>query len=341
MIPELNQRSQDIFRLIVDAYLETGVPVGSRTLSKLLVDGLSPATIRNVMQDLEDMGLLYAPHTSAGRLPTEHGLRLFVDGLMEVANLDAADKQQIEALQRGHSTEQVYADASSMLAGLSSCAGVVLTPTAEKPIKSIQFTLLSPGQALVIVVGADGSLENRLMQVPLDVSTSTLLTASNYLNDRLSGRTLAEAKKQILDDIQNNKSTLDRLTAAVVAQGLASTPDNGGTLVVRGTAQLLNDVKAIEELTRIRKLFEALEKQETILKLLDAAQTANGIRIFIGAENQIFGDAGLSMIVSPYKDSQKRVVGAIGVIGPTRVNYGRIVPIVDYTSQILARLVGS
>lgn len=345
MITELNQRSQEIFRLIVDAYLETGEPVGSRTLSRLITTGLSPATIRNVMADLEELGLLYAPHTSAGRLPTETGLRLFVDGLMEIGALREDERKQIDRLKKpgAKGIEKIYEEAGNVLSGLSSCAGIVFAPKTDKPLKQIQFVNLGPGRVLVVLVSSDGMVENRLMEVPLDLPSSSLIMASNFLNDRLIGRTISEAGADILAEIKSQRAALDVLTADVVSRGLAvqAQGNDGGVLIVKGHSHLLSDIRAVDELERIRQIMDALENRQTMLKLLQAAGEADGIRVFIGAENQSFSHAGLSMVVAPYKNTEQKIVGAIGVIGPTRLNYGRIVPIVDYTSKIMTHLVGS
>ncbi len=342
MITELNQRSQEIFRLIVDAYLETGEPVGSRTLSRLLASGLSPATVRNVMADLEELGLLYSPHTSAGRLPTDIGLRLFVDGLMEMGALRDDERKKIDHLKKT-GFENIYEQAGNVLSGLSSCAGIVFAPKTDKPLKQIQFVNLGPGRVLVVLVSSDGMVENRLMEVPLDLPSSSLIMAANFLNDRLIGRTISETSADILADIKSQRAQLDALTADVVARGLAvqTQGSDGGVLIVKGHSHLLSDIRAVDELERIRQIMDALENRHTMLKLLEATEEADGIRVFIGAENKTFSHAGLSMVVAPYKNTDQKIVGAIGVIGPTRLNYGRIVPIVDYTSKIMTHLVGS
>lgn len=341
MIHEMNERAQDIFRLIVDSYLSTGEPVGSRTLSKLMAGagGLSPASIRNVMADLEDLGLLYAPHTSAGRLPTQTGLRFFVDALMEVSNIDD-ERKQIDALKRGNAgqIETVMDQAGKMLAGLSSCASIVATPTRDRAIRQIQFLPLAPTQALAVLVFQDGSIENRLITVPQELSAASLTMASNYLNDRLASRSLADARRLIEDDIKSNRMALDHLTTKVVQEGLAIADQQSGHFFVRGQARLLEDVKAIEDLEAIQSLLSLLDQQETMAKLLEAAEEGQGVRIYIGSENRLFNHAGLSMVVAPTLNSARQVVGAVGVIGPTRLNYGRIVPIVDYTTQVISRL---
>ena len=344
MISELNQRSRDIFRTIVDAYVETGEPIGSRTISRRLGISLSPATIRNVMADLEDLGLLYSPHTSAGRLPTEAGLRLFVHGLLEVGALSEQERENInvKCATSNRSLPEVLAEASSMLSGLSSCAGLVLAPKTDRTLKHIEFVNLGPGRALVVLVTEDVLVENRVQEVPLGMPASTLQTASNFLNAKLIGRTLDEARNAVTREMDEQKTQLDELSSRVVEAGLATWAGSGSTghLIVRGQAKLLDDVTALSDLERIRALFEALETKEATLRLLDAANKAEGVQIFIGAENTLFSHAGCSLIIAPYQNSREQIVGAIGVIGPTRINYARIIPMVDYTAKVIGRLLG-
>jgi heat-inducible transcriptional repressor len=343
-ISELNERSREIFRLIVDGYVQTGEPIGSRTLSRLLGQNLSPATIRNVMADLEEAGLLYSPHTSAGRLPTEAGLRLFVHGLLELGNLAENEKQNIESLcaARGKSVAQALEEAVSALSGLSHCAGVVVVPKQERPLKHIEFVHLGPGRALVVLVTEDGLVENRVIEVPLGLPPATLVSAGNYLNARLVGRTIEEARSDIEDDIGSHRAQLDELTSRVIETGLASWAggDSNSALIVRGQANLLGDVTAVADLERLRGLFEMLETKETVLRLLDASKKADGVQIFIGAESHLFGVAGCSVIIAPYQNSREQIIGALGVIGPTRINYARIIPMVDYTAKMIGRLIG-
>jgi len=343
-ITELNERSREIFRLIVDGYVQTGEPIGSRTLSRLLTDSLSPATIRNVMADLEEAGLLYAPHTSAGRLPTEAGLRLFVHGLLEIGNLAEDERHNIESLcaARGQSLAQALEEATAALSGLSHCAGVVVVPKQERPLKHIEFVHLGPGRALVVLVTEDGLVENRVIEVPLGLPPSTLVSAANFLNSRLIGRTIEEARGEIDQEIGSHKAQLDELTSRVVSTGLAcwAGGDGASALIVRGQANLLEDVTALADLERLRSLFEMLETKETVLRLLDASKKAEGVQIFIGAESHLFGVAGCSLIIAPYQNSRERIIGAIGVIGPTRINYARIIPMVDYTAKVIGRIMG-
>jgi heat-inducible transcriptional repressor len=343
MISELNERSREILRHVVEAYVETGEPVGSRTLSRRLGMALSPATIRNVMADLEEFGLLYAPHTSAGRLPTERGLRLFVDGILQVGALTQDERKNIDNQCRvsGRNLPQVLEEATALLSGLSHCAGLVVAPKQDLRLKHIEFINLGPGRALVVMVDQQGGVENRVIDLPLGMPASSLVEASNYMASKLVGRTVAEARQEIIDEIRNQQSQLDELTSKVVEEGLAtwtSEKGTGGALIVRGQANLLEDVNAIADLEHIRGLFEALETKEALIKLLDATDVAEGVQIFIGAESELFRLAGASMIIAPYANSEERLIGAIGVIGPTRMNYGRIIPMVDYTAKLISRL---
>ncbi len=342
-LEQLNERSRDILRLIVEAYVETGAPIGSRTLSRQLGLDLSPATIRNVMADLEELGLLFAPHTSAGRLPTDLGLRLFVNGLLEHGNLTEADRKHIESqcAAAGRSVPEVLEEASAMLSGLSHCAGLVVAPKLEEPLKHIEFVSLGPGRALVVMVTNSGIVENRVIDVPAGLPPSSLVEASNYLSARLVGRSLGEAAADVRREMEARQAEFDGLTKKVVEKGLASWSggDRQGALIVRGQAQLLDDVSAVEDLERIRQLFALLEAKETLLNLLQMTESAEGVQIFIGAESELFGLAGCSMIIAPYNNSQQQLVGAVGVIGPTRIDYARIIPMVDYTAKVIGRLI--
>ncbi len=342
--PGLDPRSAAVLREIVEQYVETGEPVGSRTLSRRLPMALSPATIRNVMADLTEAGLLFAPHTSAGRLPTDRGLRLFVDGLLQCGELTEDEREHIGAAleSRGRSLQDTLIEASSMLAGLSSAAGLVLAPKSDGVVRHIEFVPLGPGRALVILVGADGQVENRVIETPPGLPPSALTQASNYLNARLSGRSLGELRVAVGADMSADRSQLDELSSLVVEAGLATWTGEGrgGSLIVRGQARLLADVTQIERLGAIQVLFERLETQETMLRLLELAETSDGVRIYIGAESGLFGASGVSMVVAPARNEADRIVGAIGVIGPTRINYGRIIPVVDYTARVIGRLLG-
>jgi heat-inducible transcriptional repressor len=343
---QLNERSREIFKRIVETYLETGEPVGSRNLSRALPMTLSPASVRNVMSDLESLGLIYAPHTSAGRLPTQTGLRLFVDGLLEIGDITEAERNQIEARMvaggRRRGVQDFLAEAGEMLSGLSRCAGVVLAEKQSKTLRQVEFVNLGDGKALAVLVGEDGDVENRIVTLPEGLPLSSLNEATNYINARIAGQTLAEARTRIEAEIEARRAQLDELTARVVTDGLATWSGGGGdrqSLIVCGHAHLLEDVKAMEDLERVRLLFEDLDAKKDLIQLMGLAERAEGVRIFIGSENKLFSLSGSALIVSPFEDSEQRIVGVLGVIGPTRLNYARIIPMVDYTARLLGRLV--
>ena len=344
-LARLNERSREIFRLIVDSYLAHGEAVGSRHLARLLPMPLSPASVRNVMQDLEELGLIYAPHTSAGRLPTELGLRFFVDALLEVGDISRDEREQIEAQVKAASQEQtleaLLGEAMMMLSGLTRGAGVVVTTKENARLKHVEFVRIEPERALAVLVAQDGSVENRILQIPAGLPPSTLCEASNYLNARIRNRTLQEVKSEIEASRKLAEVELGELTARLVDAGLASWAESAGhgsQLIVRGQANLLQDLTAIEDLERIRLLFADLETKKDVIDLLNRAEGGDGVRIFIGSENKLFSLSGSSMIAAPFHDREQRIVGVLGVIGPTRLNYARIVPMVDFTSKAVARL---
>jgi len=343
---ELGARPREVFRHLVEAYLTLGEPVGSRTLSQRLPLTLSPASIRNIMSDLEQLGLLYAPHTSAGRVPTEKGLRLFVDGMLQVGDLTSEERHSIEErLAAGNRPlEDVMTQAATMLSGLSRCAGLLVAAKQEAALKHIEFVNVAPGRALAILVGVDGSVENRVISTPLGLPPSALIEAANYLSSKLQGRPLEAVKGEILKELEEQRAELDQLTARVVAEGLATLSQRGDNtgddkiLIVRGASKLLEDIDAQSDLQRVRTLFDDIERKNDLISLLELARGGEGVRIFIGSENKLFSLSGSSIVAAPYADAKGKVVGVIGVIGPTRLNYARIVPIVDYTARVVGRL---
>ncbi|WP_246728360.1 heat-inducible transcriptional repressor HrcA [Microvirga terricola] len=341
---DLNERSREIFRQIVETYLVTGEPVGSRNLARVLTHPLSPASIRNVMADLEAAGLVFAPHTSAGRLPTETGLRFFVDAMMEIGDVTTEERAHIEAQMRaaasGHTLETALAEASTLLSGVSRGAGVVVTSKSNAALKHIEFVRLDPARALVVLVSEDGSVENRLLDLPVGLPAGALVEAGNFLNARIQGRTLGDLRQDIQRRRAEMEKELDGLTAKLVEAGLATTvgPVESRQLIVRGQANLLDDLKATEDLERIRLLFADLETQTDVIDLLSRAEGGEGVRIFIGSENKLFSLSGSSMIAAPFRDGNQKIVGVVGVIGPTRLNYARIVPMVDYTAKVVSRI---
>jgi len=346
-LESLDARSREIFRSIVDSYLETGEPTGSRSLSRALSINLSPATIRNVMQDLEMLGLIYAPHTSAGRLPTEAGLRFFVDSFLELNSLAADEQEAIEAkvkaAAKDTTLENLLSEAGNLLSGLARSASLVIAAKADLRLKHIEFIRLDPARALVVIVGQNGMVENRIIELPADATPSTLVEAANYLNSRIAGRTIAEARAELAKLRQDARREIDQLTASMVEAGVAVWAGAGerepGTLIVSGRANLLEDVGTAENLERIRRLFEELDAKENVMRLLEMTETGEGVKIFIGSENKLFSLSGSSVVIAPYVDGDHNVIGALGVIGPTRLNYSRIVPMVDFTAQIVSRLI--
>jgi heat-inducible transcriptional repressor len=342
LITDLSDRARDVFRMVVDAYIAEGQPVGSRTIARRSALNLSPASIRNVMQDLEEAGLLAAPHTSAGRVPTEAGLRLFVDGMMQVAEPSAADRAQIEAsLSARGPIEDALAQATAALSGLSACAGMVLVPGNEQRVlKQVAFVPLSARQALVVLVAADGSIENRVIDLPAGVSPAALVEAGNYVSATLSGMTLSEAQARLRADMAGRQIDLDRAAQRLIERGLAQWSADSGerpVLIVRGQAHLLDDA-ATGDIERVRQLLDELETKGEIAHLLASAGQGAATRIFIGSENKLFALSGSSLIAAPALGADGRVIGVVGVIGPTRLNYARIVPMVDFTAQTLSKL---
>jgi heat-inducible transcriptional repressor len=342
MMDELNDRSREVFRRVVEAFLETGAPVGSRTLTRTLSEKVSAATIRNVMQDLEFLGLLGSPHVSAGRVPTQAGLRMFVDGLLEVGDLAGEDREKIDNT-LGDNKGDVGAlldRVGAALSGVTRGASLVLTPKHEAPIRHIEFVSLGPDRALVVLVFADGHVENRIFQPPLGQTPSSMREAANFINAIAEGKTLSELGRAIAKEIAARRQEIDVLARALVESGMAVWQDQGETterLIVRGRSNLLADAEA-QDLERIRTLFDDLERKRDIADFLELAEGGEGVRIFIGSENKLFSLSGSSLVVSPYMNADRKIIGAVGVIGPTRLNYGRIVPIVNYTAQLVGRL---
>ena len=340
----LNERAREILRLIVENYVDTGEPIGSRTISRRLNMSLSPASIRNVMADLEELGLLFAPHTSAGRLPTHAGLRLFVDGLLELGNLSPEERESIsgQCAAAGRSVEEVFGEATTILSGLSRCAGLVIAPKIDAPLKHIEFIGLDQTRGIAVTVTQDGMVENRVIELPPGLPLASLREASNYLNARVAGQTLQEAGELIRREIAEHRTELDALAERVVEAGIAAWSENSSraTLVVRGQHNLLEDIQAGEDLERIRAIFELLETKEGMLRLLELTEGGEGVRIFIGAENTLFSMSDCAAVVATFRNSQQKIIGAVGVIGPTRLNYARVIPMVDYTSKVIGRILG-
>ncbi|MAZ17491.1 heat-inducible transcriptional repressor HrcA [Oricola sp.] len=343
---ELDERSREIFRLIVETYMQDGEPLGSRNLSKKLPMSLSPASVRNVMSDLEALGLIYSPHISAGRLPTEQGLRFFVDAFMDTGEVSDAERTLIESQIKGNrgdqSMERLLTDASQMLSGLSRGAGLVLATKREGILKHIEFIRLEENKALAVLVWESGDVENRVFDLPPGTTASQLAEAANYLNHHGRDRSLADARRKIEARQEALRSEVDAVSADLIARGLAVWSGSGqgqpAQLIVRGRSNLIENVQDKEQIERLKLLFDELERKDEIVRMLDLTETGSGVKIFIGSENRLFSLSGSSLVVAPYRDSSRSVVGAIGIIGPTRLNYARIVPVVDYTAQLIGKL---
>ena len=344
ILDQLNDRSREVFRRVVEAYLATGDPVGSRTLTRDFSEKISAATIRNVMQDLEYLGLLGSPHVSAGRVPTQEGLRMFVDGLLEVGSLEQSDRDLIDSTVASNSSDVtgLLDRIGSALSGVTRSASLVLAPKHEAPIKHIEFVSLGHDRALVVLVFADGHVENRIFTQPPGQTPSSMREAANFLNALVEGKTLTDMRRRISQEIVTRRQEIDQLAHALVESGLAVWQDDGDSherLIVRGRANLLDAGVDEADLERIRVLFDDLERKRDIAEFLERAEEGEGVRIFIGSENKLFSLSGSSLVVSPYMNADRKIIGAVGVIGPTRLNYGRIVPIVDYTAQLVGRLI--
>lgn len=341
ILSQMDARSREVFRRVVEGYLESGEPIGSRTLTRSMSEKISAATIRNVMQDLEFLGLLDHPHVSAGRIPTQIGLRLFVDGLLEVGPLTEGDRAKIDAtLGANDQTEDMFDRVGTALSGLTQGASLVLAPKHEAPIKHIEFVSLGHDRALTVLVYADGNVENRVFTPPPGQTPSSMREAANFLNALAGGRTLGDLREAIRHEIAARRQEIDALASALVESGLAVWAEEGDRserLIVRGRANLLDEADS-GDLDRIRELFDDLERKRDIAEFLELADEGEGVRIFIGSENKLFSLSGSSLVVSPYMNADRKIIGAVGVIGPTRLNYGRIVPIVDYTAQLVGRL---
>ncbi|MCZ8334183.1 MAG: heat-inducible transcriptional repressor HrcA [Rhodobacteraceae bacterium] len=342
LLSEMNDRSREVFRRVVEGYLASGDPVGSRTLTRSMSEKLSAATIRNVMQDLEFLGLLDSPHISAGRIPTQLGLRMFVDSLLEVGTVAEEDRERIDATlgSNDQDVSSILDHVGAALSGITRGASLVLAPKVEAPIRHIEFVSLSQDRALVVLVLANGHVENRIFNPPPGQTPSSMREAANFLNALAEGKTLTELRRTMVAEISKRRQEIDSLARALVESGLAVWENPGETserLIVRGRANLLEQESV--DLERIRNLFDDLERKRDIADFLELAETGEGVRIFIGSENKLFSLSGSSLVVSPYMNADRKIIGAVGVIGPTRLNYGRIVPIVDYTAQLVGRLV--
>ena len=340
----LNNRSKEILKQLVDNYLETGEPIGSETLSKKMKLKISSSSIRSIMSELQQEGLLISPHHSAGRVPTDKGMRLFLDGLLEIGRLDNNDKNSIEiqCRSKGSSYSEVLQKASKALSGLSNCAGLVVAPKFQNKVKHIDFLDLKNGQIMAIIVNENGLVENRVFQSGSKYQHFNLIEASNYLNDKLKGKTIENVQKKIIEEINNHKSELDLLSQNLVKKGIAeiSTDDENPYIFLHGQSSLLNNEIVKGDLDKLKILFDKIDNKKNFLNLMENTSNADGVKVFIGSENILFNHTGLSVVMAPYKNNQQKVIGVIGVIGPMRINYSRIVPIVDFTSKLIGEILG-
>jgi len=342
IIQEMNERSKVVFRNLVDSYIETGEPVGSQTLANTLTEEISPATIRNVMQDLEVLGLLDSPHVSSGRIPTQQGLRLFVDTLLEIGEISNKEQEIIDysIKEDPKNLSNILTRAGSVLSGLTKSASLVLAPKIEAPIKHIEFVSLSPERALAVLVTADGMVENRVFEPPLGQTQSDFREAANFMNAYAKGLTLSELREVMEREVSKRKLEIDKIAAQLVKDGLAvwdGKDTDNSRLIVRGRANLIDGTTAEDDFEKIRELFDDLERKQDIANFINLTEKGEGVRVFIGSENKLFSLSGSSLVISPYMNSEHKIIGAVGVIGPTRLNYGKIVPIVDYTAQLVGR----
>ena len=342
LFEDMNTRSREVFRRVVEGYLENGEPMGSRTLTRTLTEKVSAATVRNVMQDLEYLGLLDSPHISAGRIPTQMGLRMFVDGLLEIGEMNVVDREKLNATvaDTAQDVDGMLDQIGSALSGITQGASLVLTPKQQAPIKHIEFVSLAEDRALVVLVFANGQVENRLFTPPPGQTPSSMREAANFLNALIEGRTLSDLQGAVKTEIAARRQEIDTLAHDLVKSGLAVWQNKGDRherLLVRGRANLLDGDAEEADLTRIRTLFDDLERKRDIAEFLELTEEGEGVRIFIGSENKLFSLTGSSLVVSPYMNADRKIVGAVGVIGPTRLNYGRIVPIVDYAAQLVGK----
>jgi len=339
---ELSDRSKQIFKSVVETYLETGSPSGSETILKKGGVNLSSSSIRLILANLQKEGLLFAQHTSAGRLPTDKGIRFFVDGLLEFGRLtqDERDNIKQQCLAKGTSFQEVLDEASKVISGLSSHTCIVVAPKNQNSIKHIEFIRLNSSQVMSIIASANGQIENRIIDDGGVYTDNILREISNYLNAKYLNKSIGEIKRNIQLEINNSKGRLEVLSQNLVQKGILEIAPNSENpyIFLHGQSNLLEDEIISKDLDQIRKLFDEIENKTNFLEILENTNSAKGVQIFIGSQNFLFKHSGLSMIMAPYKDKDQKIIGAIGVMGPTRLNYAKIVPLVDYTSKIIGKV---
>jgi len=339
---ELSERSKKILKSVVETYLETGEPAGSETILKKVGIDLSASSIRTILANLQKDGLLYAPHTSAGRLPTDKGMRFFVDGLLEFGRLSKSEQENIknQCQSKGSSFQEVLNEASKTISGLSNCAGIVVAPKFQNKIKHIEFIKLNSNKIMSIIASENGLVENRILDSKTNYNDNTLKQASNYLNSKFVGKTIDQIKLMISEEIKNSKNQLDSIATKLVKEGIIEIVPNLETpyIFLHGQSSLLGEEVISKDLDQIRNLFDDIENKSNFLNVIENTRKGQGVQIFIGSQNFLFKHSGLSMVMAPYKNKEQKIIGAIGVVGPTRLNYAKIVPLVDYTSKVVGRI---
>ncbi len=340
---ELNDRSKLIFKKLVESYLETGSPAGSETIMKMGGFNLSSASIRTILSNLQKEGLLFAPHRSAGRMPTEKGMRFFVDGLLEFGRISKSDMENIkqQCSTKDKSYEEVLNLASKTISGLSNYAGIVIAPKFQKNLKHLEFIRLNKSQLMLILAYENGEIENRIIEDKGVYNNNFLIQASNYLTSKFNNKNITQIKKEIQVDIQKSQNKLEIISSKLVQQGIIQNQPkpNNPYIFLHGQSNLLKDEIISKDLDQIRSLFDEIEKKSSFVEILENAGRAKGVQIFIGSKNFLFKHSGLSMVMAPYKNNEQEIIGAIGVVGPTRLNYSKIVPLVDYTSKIIGKVI--
>lgn len=330
---QLDSRAQTLLKALVERYIADGQPVGSRALSRISGLELSPATIRNIMSDLEELGLVASPHTSAGRIPTPRGYRLFVDSLLTVQSID---ESAVEArLQGGSSSQKIIANAAQVLSSLSQFAGVVLTPRREMTFQQIEFLRLSEKRILLVIVAPGGDVQNRLLLTETDYTPSELVQAANYINQHYAGLSFDQVRVKLGDELRQLRDDMMKLMQAAVEAGSDAMTEASEEVVISGERNLLSVADLSSNMGSLRKMFDLFEQKTTLVTLLDTSSKATGVQIFIGGESQVVPLEEMSVVTAPY-EANGRIVGTLGVIGPTRMAYERVIPIVDITARLLS-----
>ena len=333
---QLDARAQTLLKALVERYIADGQPVGSRALSRISGLDLSPATIRNIMADLEDMGFIASPHTSAGRIPTPRGYRIFVDTLLTVQSIDETTVElKLQARRQLNSPQKIISNAAQVLSSLSQFAGVVMTPRHESVFQQIEFLRLSEKRILLVIVSPGGDVQNRLLLTDVDYTPSQLIQAANYLNQHYAGSSFDDVRTRLQGELRQLRDDMTKLMQAAVEAGSDAMADDEEHVVISGERNLLSVTDLASNMTSLRKLFDLFEQKTSLMQLLDVSSKATGVQIFIGGESQLVPMDEMSVVTSPYEVNGK-IVGTLGVIGPTRMAYERVIPIVDITAKLLS-----